>query len=153
FPTRRSSDLALIDRFDLRLPTPPRLAGISEKHRRGDLDQWLLLSPRHRPQNTLDAHLVFALKWEGIDLGVLAALFKQISKDDLAAVILKTPTGAFSRRIWFLYEWLTGDALDIPDPGKVRAVPAVDPRQQVALSQGVSSKRHKVIDNLPGTRA
>ena len=63
-----------------------------------------------------------------------------------------TPTGACARRIWFLYEWLTARELDLPDPGKVRAVSVVDPEQQVALMQVVRSSRHKVIDNLPGTR-
>ncbi len=64
-----------------------------------------------------------------------------------------TPTGAGTRRIWFLHEWLTGSTLDIPDPGKVRAVPLVDPDQQLALAGGSASKRHRVVDNLPGTRA
>ncbi len=63
------------------------------------------------------------------------------------------PTGRYARRIWFLYEWLTGRSLDLPDAGKVRAVPALDPERQFALSRGEMSARHRVIDNLPGTRA
>lgn len=95
---------------------------------------------------------MFALKWEGVQPGVLAALFKVVEAADVAAVVAATPTGSFARRIWFLYEWLTGRTLDLPDPGKVRLVTAVDPAQQVALAKGASSSRHKVIDNLPGSR-
>ncbi|MGH3265712.1 MAG: Fic family protein, partial [Trebonia sp.] len=92
------------------------------------------------------------MKWEGVDLSVLAALFKAIEPAALAAIVRATPTGAFARRLWFLFEWLTGNTLDLPDPGKVRSVDVVDPTLQVALARGTPSPRHKVIDNLPGTR-
>jgi len=46
--------------------------------------------------------LVFALKWEGVDLGVLAALFERIEPDEIAALVRATPTGGFARRLWFL---------------------------------------------------
>jgi hypothetical protein len=51
-----------------------------------------------------------------------------------------------------LFEWLTARTLDVPDPGKVRSVLVVDPEQQIALESGTPSPRHKVVDNLPGTR-
>ena len=68
-------------------------------------------------------------------------------------MIRSAPTGAYTRRLWYLHEWLTGRQLDLPDPGKVRAVPIVDPKKQFAMLEGIPSPRHKVIDNLPGTRA
>lgn len=95
---------------------------------------------------------MFALKWEGVDLAILAGLFKTVPAENVAATVRTKPTGSFARRIWFLYEWLTGRQLDVPDPGRVRMVPVVDPEQQVALASGTPSSRHKVIDNLPGTR-
>lgn len=143
---------ALIERFDLAVPLPPRLTAIAERHHPAPNPSWQLLTPRHRPPDTLEGQLVFALKWEGVDLGVLAALFKVVEPNEIAAVVRATPTGAFARRTWFLYEWLTGRELEVPDPGKVRGVAVVDPQQQVALQKGVPSPRHKVIDNLPGTR-
>ncbi|WP_420632902.1 Fic family protein [Candidatus Palauibacter sp.] len=42
--------------------------------------------------------------------------------------------------------------LDLPDAGKVKAVPVVDPRQQFAPESGPLSRRHRVRNNLPGTR-
>ncbi len=108
--------------------------------------------PVYPPANTLAGQLVFALKWQGVDLAVLASLFKVVEPDEIAAMIRATPTGAFARRIWFLYEWLSGRELDVPNPGKVRAVPLLNADEQVALTKGTTSLRHKVIDNLPGTR-
>jgi Fic family protein len=144
---------ALIERFDLAVPLPPRLTAIAERHHPAPSPSWHLLTPRHRPPDTLEGQLVFALKWEGVDLGVLAALFKAVEPNAIAAIVRATPTGTFARRAWFLYEWLTGRELDVPDPGKVRVVAVVDLEQQVALKTGAPSSRHKVIDNLPGTRS
>jgi hypothetical protein len=143
---------ALIERFELAVPPPPRLTAIAERHHPAPNPSWQLLTPRHRPPDTLEGQLVFALKWEGVDLGVLAALFKAVEPTEVAAIVRATPTGAFARRAWYLYEWLTGRELDVPDPGKVRAVVVVDREHQVALEKGAPSPRHKVIDNLPGTR-
>jgi Fic/DOC family protein len=143
---------ALIERFELPVPIPSRLAATATRHHPGLDPAWLLLTPRHRPADTLEGQLVFALKWEGVDLNVLAMLFTVVTEAEVAALVRATPTGAFARRIWFLYEWLTGRTLDVPDPGKVRSVAVVDADQQVALALGTPSTRHKVIDNLPGTR-
>jgi len=144
---------ALIDHYDLKVPLPPRLAGISERHHRVDTNDWLLLTPRHTPEDTLAGHLEFALKWEAVDLGVLASLFEVVPDKEFTALVRAEPTGAYARRLWFLREWLTGRQLDIPSPGKVRAVPVLDPEQQFGLSTGIPSSRHKVLDNLPGTPA
>ena len=143
---------ALIDRFELAVPLPSLLAAIAERHHPASSVSWNLLTPRHRPPNTLEGQIVFAMKWEGLDLGILAALFKVLEPREIAEVVRTTPTGSFARRTWFLYEWLTGRELDVPDPGKVRLVNVVDTEQQVALEKGTPSTRHKVIDNLPGTR-
>ena len=142
----------LIDRYELPVPLPPRLAAIAERHHPTSNASWNLLTPRHRPPSTLQGQIVFAMKREGVDLGVLAALFKVIEPHEIAELVRTTPTGSFARRTWFLYEWLTGGELDVPDPGKVRLVNVIDPEQQVALQKGTTSPRHKVIDNLPGTR-
>lgn len=152
-PARLAGYAALIEHFALRLPLPPRLAAVGTRHRPASTEAWQLLTPRHAPEPSLAGHLGFALRWEGVDLAVLAALFRTVPTDDVAAVVRATPLGASARRVWFLYEWLTGRTLDVPDPGKVRAVPVVDAERQVALARGRPSPRHRVVDNLPGTPA
>ena len=144
---------ALIRRYGLRTPAPPRLAAIAGRRKPVSTDAWQLLSPRCRPDDTLPGQLAFALKWEGVDPGVLAALFRVVAPDDVAAAVRAEPTGAFARRLWFLYEWLTDTRLDLPDAGKAPYAPAVDDSLQFALAKGEPSRRHKVRDNLPGTRS
>jgi hypothetical protein len=65
------------------------------------------------PQNLGD-HLEFALKHEGINLLVLKFLFRKTPKSAIEAWISKTPGGANTRRVWFIYEWLIEEKLDVP---------------------------------------
>jgi Fic family protein len=151
-PATLAGYAALMERYALQLPTPPHLAAIAERHHPASTLEWLLLTPRHRPEPSLIGDLVFALKWEGVDLAVLSALFRVLPAEEVAMLVRATPTGAFARRLWYLYEWLIGSELDVPDPGKVRLAPVVDVEHQFALQKGRPSPRHKVLDNLPGTR-
>jgi hypothetical protein len=144
---------ALIERYGLDIPLPPLLTGAAERHHPRSTDDWLLVTPRHRPGDTLEGHLEFAFKWEGVHLGVLKALADAVSASEFEAIVRATPTGSYARRIWFLYEWLAGRSLDVSDAGKVRAVPVINAKHQFALTEGELSPRHRVINNLPGTRA
>lgn len=143
---------ALVDKYGLPVPLPPVLTAIAARHHPESTNDWRLLTPRHAPDDTLGEHLEFAIKWEGIDLTLLSALFRTVPDSEIATIVRAKPTGAYARRLWFLHEWLTGRELDLSDPGKVRSVLAVDPEQQFAVSGERLSARHKVINNLPGTR-
>jgi len=152
-PVRLAGYAALTDHYDLKVPLPTRLAGTAERHHPVSTKEWHILTPRHAPTDDLGGQLEFALKWEGVNLGVLAALFRAVPDEEIAALIKTQPTGAYMRRLWFLHEWLTVRELEVPEPGKVKAVPVIDPSQQFGIAKGTISSRHKVIDNLPGTRA
>ena len=80
-----------------------------------------------------------------VQLGVLAALFQIIEDAEIEQIASETPTGAYARRLWFLYEWLTGRTLALPGMDKVKAVPMVDPELQFALAKGSTVTRQKVI--------
>jgi len=56
---------ALINRYELRVPLPPRLAAVAERSRPRSTHDWQLLTPRHVRPETLVGDLEFALKWEG----------------------------------------------------------------------------------------
>ncbi|MCY1649183.1 Fic family protein [Caulobacter sp. SL161] len=144
---------ALIAQYELDLPSPPRMAAIAGRHHPVSNEDWLMLTPRHRPDRTLGDQLTFAFRYEGVDLQVLSSLFETVSPEDIAALVRAAPTGGFARRLWFLYEWLTERQLDVPDPGKVRLIPVLDADQQYALAEGEPSPRQKVLNNLPGSRA
>ena len=115
-------------------------------------DGWHIYTPRHAPTADLDGHLTFALKYEGLDLGVLKALFRATGPAPIEAIVRAKPTGTYARRAWFLYEWLLGSKLDLPDADKGPYASVVAPDQQWA-SPGKTSQRHRVKNNLPGTPA
>jgi hypothetical protein len=77
-------------------------------------------------------------------------LFLAVDPEEIAGLVRETPTGLYTRRIWFLYEWLLGRELDVPAAGKISYVEAVDTSLQYA-GHGQNSARHRVRDNLPGT--
>ena len=142
---------ALIDAYNLPVPIPRTLSAIGTRHKVIEREGWRLYTPRHAPPATLDGHLTFALKYEGLDLAALKRLFLAVRPADIKDLVRATPTGSYARRIWFLYEWLTGRQLDLPSAERgVAYVPAVDPEQQWAIG-GENSARHRVRNNLPGT--
>ncbi len=142
---------AIIQAFNLNVTLPARLALISRQHRRYDTEQWAVFTPRHQPEDSLTAHLVFALRYEGVELEILDALFAQISGEEIAEWVRREPVGRNSRRIWFFYEWLTEKTLDVPDATTGTFVDALDPKQYF-VAQAIPSKRHRVRNNLTGVR-
>lgn len=141
---------ALIDAYDLHVPWPRTVTAIGERHRIRTEAGWRLLTPRHAPDASLEGQLTFALKYEGLDLALLKRLFRQTGAAPIEAIVRNSPTGAYARRVWFLYEWLLGERLDLPDAKSGRYVEAVDTKLQWA-SGGRTSSRHRIRDNLPGT--
>lgn len=141
---------ALINAYDLHVPLPLKLSAIGAHHKVYEEDGWRIYTPRHEPQATLEGHLVFALKYEGLDLAILKNLFGALNPAELAAIIRAKPLSGYMRRLWFLYEWLLGVSLDIPDAKTGTYADIVNPKQQWAV-KGDTSKRHRVRNNLPGT--
>ncbi|MER9234688.1 Fic family protein [Mesorhizobium sp. M0622] len=141
---------ALIDGYKIAVPLPRTLSAIGEHHRIIEQDGWRIMTPRHAPRPTLEGHLTFALKYEGLDLAVIKRLFLATGPGPIEALVRETPTGSYARRIWFLYEWLTGTRLDLPDAEAGRYVPVIDPGLQWAAPDKTAS-RYRVKDNLPGT--
>jgi hypothetical protein len=143
---------ALIAAYDLQVPLPLTLCAIGKRHKIYEENGWRIYTPRHEPQATLEGHLVFALRYEGLDLAVLKKLFGAVPPADLEVIIRAKPTGAYMRRIWFLYEWLLARSLDLPDAASGTYADIVDRKQQWAV-KGQTFKRHRVRNNLPGTQS
>jgi hypothetical protein len=141
---------ALVDAYRLAVPVPATLSAIGTRHRLTEQQGWRIFGPRYAPNATLEDHLTFALKHEGLDLAVLKRLFLAVGAAEIEALVRAEPTGRYARRIWFLYEWLTGARLDLPDARAGTYVTALDPRLQWDVP-AVNSRRHRVKNNLPGT--
>ena len=142
---------ALIAGHELSVPAPDYLCAIGTKHKKYDKGRWRLYTPRHKPEDTLLGHLTFALKYEGIDLAVIKALFDVIDPQEIADIVRAEPTGAYSRRIWFLFEWLHETEIDLEDTTRGNFVPLVNEALQYP-GPSRDSRRHRVRNNLPGTR-
>ena len=142
---------ALIQKHNLRVPVPDNLCAIGTKHKKYTQGRWHIFTPRHKPADTLYGHLTFALKYEGIDLAVLNNLFHKITTDEIETIVHSEPTGIYSRRLWFLWEWLREEELDLKDATTGNFVPLISSKLQYA-GRSRKSRRHRVNNNLPGTR-
>ena len=141
---------AIIAHYDLRVTIPNKLALISQKKRQYKIREWQVYTPRHQPGETLFKQLVFALKYEGVNLLVLKKLFDAIETKEVRDLVQIEPLSQYSRRIWFIYEWLFKTQLDIPDLNRGNFVPLIDEEIQFAV-MGKRSSRHRILNNLPGT--
>lgn len=142
---------ALIGAYGLAVPLPRKLSAIGARHTVYEKNNWHIYTPRHMPNASLEGHLIFALKYEGLDLAVLKRIFESVPSQEIEKIIEGKPTSSYTRRIWFLYEWLLGKELNLRDAKTGSYVDVVDTKQQWAGS-GVTSSRHRVRNNLPGTR-
>lgn len=132
------------------LPLPKQLALVTDKHQRYNTEQWQVFTKRHKPNEDLTSHLSFALKYEGVDLLILKAFFQNIGEDIIGKMITREPTSQYSRRVWFLYEWLLEERLNIPDLKTGTYVKIVNPALQYP-GPTTNSTRHRIKNNLPGT--
>jgi Fic family protein len=141
---------AVIDALKLPVPLPRRLALISHKHRQYETENWLVLTPRYQPEENLYAHLVFALKYEGINLLLFKKLFESLQAARIEEWIIKEPQSQYGRKIWFLYEWLMQKMLSIPDLNIGNYIPLINEDIQYASPVSINSGRHRIKNNLPG---
>lgn len=146
---------ALVEQFGLRVMP---LASISYVRQGGSMlvdsqpGQTITTYPgSYTPEPTIGGQIEFALKYDGVDLEVLRAVFEQVDAREFASWVRSRPTGKYTRRAWFLYEWLLDKTLDVPDAPVVAFVDALGADRYHA-ARGTPSRRHKVRDDLPGHR-
>lgn len=142
---------AIIDSLKLPVLFPSRLSLISVKRRQYKTSDWIVFTPRHKPNNSLYGNLVFSLKYEGVNLLFFKKLFEKIEMPVIEKLVTKEPLSQYSRKIWFLYEWLMQKKLDIPELKEGNYVPVLDESLQYTIGKGTNSPRHRVRNNLPGT--
>lgn len=105
------------------------------------------------PGESTGDHLEFALKYDGINLAILAELFNSIREEEITSWIASKPTGKYARKIWFLYEYLTGDMLPLPDLAQGNYIELLDKVRYYTINPGRRVLRQRMVDNLPGNPA
>ena len=141
---------ALIEVFALEMPIPLKLALISTKNRQYKTKEWQVFTPRHQPVESLYKQLTFALRYEGVNLLFFKKLFEKLPIKEIEELVQLEPLGQYSRKIWFLYEWLFNCELDIPDLKSGNFVALIDNKLQYSI-EGSNATRQRIINNLPGT--
>jgi Fic family protein len=141
---------AIIDKLELPVPMPPMLIMISKIHRDYERDGWIVLGPRYAPKDTLLGHLIISLKYQGIDLLFYKKLFEKIEPEIIESWIRETPHSRFVSKVWFLYEWLMEEKLNVPDLETGNYDFLLDLNLHYGNRQFERSKRHRIYNNLPG---
>lgn len=142
---------AVIETLQLPMPIPDTISLICEKNKKYETLGWRVFTPKYKPEETLYKQLVFSLKYEGVNLLFFKKLFEKLSEEEILGLIKIEPTGIYCRKIWFLYEWLLSKELNILDSNsKIKYVALLDDDMQFAI-KGVSSSRHRITNNIPGT--
>jgi hypothetical protein len=148
----------LIAQFGLKVLSLPRLSFLTPKGGRRDHQEsgrrTVIFPAAYDPGESIANHLEFALKHEGVNLEVLAALFHRSNRRtldaELTAFVRKRPTGQYARKAWFLYEFLTGTQLPLKDVTMGNYVELLDPGAYYT-APGIRSRRHRILNNLLGT--
>lgn len=147
----------LIERYELKVLEPQVcsfLVDSSVQSERVTSEATEIMYPRwrHPLKSTWQEHLNFAIKYEGVNLEILKALFVKIPCEEIIQEVLSKPTGRYCRRIWFLYEYLTGKRLPLEDAASGPFVPLLDADKQFALPVESSerARRQRIINNLAG---
>jgi len=162
---------AIISTLKLKMPISHPVAIVSRQNKNYQNEKWKVLPYIYHPEEsrktinktdenqgsdeiqTLYKHLVFALKYEGVNLLLFCLLQKHYSDDQLVELVNIEPLGQYSRRIWFLLEWVSGKELSQKNlNSRKQYVPVIDEKLQYAV-EGTKSQRHMVINNLPGNAA
>ena len=124
---------------------------ISKKNKNYNKPGWIVFGPKYQPSDTLTGHLVFALKYEGVNLLFFKKLFEKIDQSEVVKIIMSEYSGQYMRKIWFLYEWLMQKKLPIADLTFKNFIPLLDDKLQYASTVSINSSRHRIRNNLPGT--
>ena len=145
----------LMKHFGAQVPRPRQLSFALRKGSPRELwdgDELTRVFPRTMaPAPTVTGHLEFCIKHEILALDVLAVLLRRVNREELAAHIADKPLGKYSRRLWFLFEFLTGVRLDLPDLETGSYIALLDPEAYFTGPE-IRSGRQRVLNNLIGNK-
>ncbi|MEK7775110.1 MAG: Fic family protein [Candidatus Zixiibacteriota bacterium] len=147
---------ALVERFKLDvIPNWHRsLVATSGIHRidsGGDVVEEVY-PPKYWPGNTLGEHLEFALKYDGTNLALLTSLFQEVAEEHILEYVQSKPTGKYARRIWFLYEFLTGKSLQLEDLKQGNYIDLLETDEYYTVNTAHPIRRQRINDNLMGDK-
>jgi len=115
----------------------------------GEIDQ--VYGPKYAPDEDKPVdHLEFLLKYDDINLDFLKAIFEVINPKELIDYISNTPSGKYSRKMGFFYEFLTGLKLHIEVNVSGNYINLLDEEKYIT-TKGIKNTWWRVNNNLMGT--
>ncbi len=105
---------------------------------------------KYWPGDSVGDHLEFALKYDGVNPAVLACIFRGVETLEIEAYVASKPSGKYARRIWYLFEQITGRRLSLHDLKGCRYVDLLDQDKNITVNPGKRVSRQCINDNLLG---
>ncbi len=146
----------LIQTYHLDVLEPASVSYIHDRSDRHSVEQDSRTEsyyPRgYDPGDEWAGNLTFALKYEGLNLEVLAALFPMLDSSAVEAYVQESPIGKYARFVWFFYELLTERKLGFPDLDTGNYLPILDEEREFTIPAAFAprAKRQRLIVNLLG---
>lgn len=143
----------LAELYGIELAQPMRVGssiGTSRMSRENDSIVENRYPPSYGPADDFAGHFEFGLKYEEIHLEFFARLFAATGPEPIAIWCGQSPFGQYARRTGFLYEWLTGRQVDVPDVTNGGYVDAIAPLQYLVRVEPLRVRRWRINNNLPG---
>lgn len=103
--------------------------------------------------DTAVGHLEFALKNEGVDLAILAAVFEKIDPAQLISAWKAAPNGQYIRRACALWEWTQGKKLEADVRATAGYIELIPSATHVTRPNPAKRARLRVLLNAPGPAA
>lgn len=143
---------ALVDILGLRVQQPARSARVDTSvNRRVDTADRILFPTGVALTDSPLGHLEFALRHEGIHLAIIANALPAIGAAAIVERLRASPNGEYIRRVAFLWEWLTGDALNAGVNVAGSYIDLFDAKAYVVATHPVRAPTYRVSNNALGT--
>ncbi len=83
-------------------------------------------------------------------MAILASVFKAAPVEEVQKYVASAPRGKYARRLWFLYEMLTGSSLPMEDLKTGGYIDLIEPAEYYTVVQPRPVRRQRINDNLLG---
>jgi hypothetical protein len=106
---------------------------------------------KYAVENNPVNHIIFGLKFDYLNLHLLKSVFNCIPEKAILDFIMSSPTGIYTRKIGFLYEFLMSKSLNLDFVINGNYVDLLDKKKYI-VGKTVKNSKWKVNDNLLGTQ-
>lgn len=97
-------------------------------------------------------HTEFSIKYDDLNLDFLSAVFESMDEDGLVIFLSKSPSGRYTRKMGFLYEWLIGKTLNLHFEPIGNYVDLLDEEHYITGNR-IRDSRWRINNNMLGGKS